>query len=251
MLANLRSYYSALTSLTPLQESLPTAELVHRYREYWKPEKVKVLLLAESHMLTPDAERRQFAHIPRSDLPNYPTDYARFVYCLGYGERSLLLPGNGPASGTPQFWKIFFACINPVASNASFNPILKADRDTARRIVQKIDLLRQMRARGIWLLDASPIALKRPSGEELAPPDYRTAMSLSWAHYLEPALAQLSPVHTIVIGDGVFRAFQQQLDSSIGRKAYTTLLQPQARITATKHFAQFAAYHQVCKTYAP
>jgi len=76
-------------------------------------------------------------------------------------------------------------------------------------------------------------------------------MSLSWAHYLGPALVQLSPVHTIVIGDGVFRALQRELDSSIGRKTYTTLLQPQARITATEHFAQFAVYHQTCKMYAP
>lgn len=201
-------------------------------------------------MLTPDVERTQHAHIPRSDLPNYPTEYARFVYCLGYGERSLLLPNTAPPSGTPQFWKIFYACINPVTTNRCFRPILKTGADTIQRIKEKISLLKQMRERGIWLLDASPVALKRPSGEALAPPDYRTAMSLSWTHYLEPALAELSPAHTIVIGDGVFRALQGKLDRRIGPKAYTKLLQPQARLTAPQHFAQYAIYHQTCQTHA-
>ena len=65
-------------------EPLESVRLVETYRRYLKPERVRVLLLAESHVSTSDEDRR-IAIPPVDDLPGYPTQYARFVYCLGLG----------------------------------------------------------------------------------------------------------------------------------------------------------------------
>ena len=63
-------------------EPLESVRLVEAYRRYLQPETVRVVLLAESHVFTSDEDRR-IAIPPIDDLPGYPTQYARFVYCLG------------------------------------------------------------------------------------------------------------------------------------------------------------------------
>lgn len=95
---------------------LPCAE---EHRAYWRPERVRVVLLAVSHAYTsvPELERRIIlAGMPGNDLPR---GFVRLVYCLGYGENELLdrpiiEPKN---SGTPQYWKLFFSCVNQVETN--------------------------------------------------------------------------------------------------------------------------------------
>lgn len=39
-------------------ESFETAKAIQNHRDYWKPDKVCVVLLAESHVFTSDAERK-------------------------------------------------------------------------------------------------------------------------------------------------------------------------------------------------
>jgi hypothetical protein len=107
-------------------EPLESVHLVETYRRYLKPEKVRVVLLAESHVFTTHDDR-QIVIPPIEALPGYPTRYARFVYCLGYGEKNLTNPQTHPKhDGTPPFWKIFFSCNNrPVSSLHNFSPILR------------------------------------------------------------------------------------------------------------------------------
>ncbi len=53
-------------------EEYDSVELVEEYRQYWKPEKTRVVLLAESHVFTRYADR--LITIPQIDsLPGYPT----------------------------------------------------------------------------------------------------------------------------------------------------------------------------------
>ena len=82
-------------------EPLESIRLVETYRRYWRPEKVRVVLLAESHVFTTDADR-EIALPPIEELPGYPEQYAKFVYCLGYGERDLTKnPLHPRRDGTP------------------------------------------------------------------------------------------------------------------------------------------------------
>lgn len=69
-------------------EPFESVSLVEEYRQYWKPDKVSVVLLAESHVFTSD-EDRTILLSQLADLPEYPTRYAKFVYCIAYGERGV------------------------------------------------------------------------------------------------------------------------------------------------------------------
>lgn len=83
----LREAYTSIKKiLGDNTEPLDSVELVEAYRRYFKPEKVRVLLLAESHVFTHDSER-QIPMLAVPGLTGYPEQYARFVYCLGCGEK--------------------------------------------------------------------------------------------------------------------------------------------------------------------
>jgi len=118
----LRATYSRIRDLLGEDtEPFESVELVEAYRRFFKPETVRVVLLAESHVYTDDSER-QIPILPVPSLSGYPDQYARFVYCLGYGEKSLTKSVNHPKrDGTPQFWKIFFSCCNPISSPDDFH----------------------------------------------------------------------------------------------------------------------------------
>ena len=108
------TYYEINKILYNNAEPLESVRLVEIYRRYWKPETVRVVLLAESHVFTSDEDRR-IAIPPIDGLPEYPTQYARFVYCLGLGERDLTNDPHHPRrDGTPQFRKVLYACDNRI-----------------------------------------------------------------------------------------------------------------------------------------
>jgi len=69
------TYYEIYKILGNNAEPLESVRLVETYRRYLKPEKVRVVLLAESHVFTSDEDRR--IAIPLIDgLPGYPKQYA-------------------------------------------------------------------------------------------------------------------------------------------------------------------------------
>jgi hypothetical protein len=110
------TYFKIKRILGDHTEPLESVQLVETYRRFLKPEKVRVVLLAESHVFTHDGDRK-VPILPIPDLPGYPTQYARFVYCLGYGEKDLTRSAIHPkGDGTPPFWKLFFSCCNRISS---------------------------------------------------------------------------------------------------------------------------------------
>ncbi len=127
-------------------EPWQSVELVEKYRQYWKPDKVNVILLAESHVFTSISDLN-YKLKKITGLENYPDQYAKFVYCLAYGESSVTAGNNHPAraDGTPQFWKIFYSCVNKIQSNKSFRAILKAETLTPERLNNKIVLLQSLK----------------------------------------------------------------------------------------------------------
>lgn len=73
--------------LGPDSEPYKSVKLVENYRQYWRPDpnNVRVILLAESHVFTTGSDRK-FKITPIDGLPDYSKQYAKFVYCLAYGE---------------------------------------------------------------------------------------------------------------------------------------------------------------------
>lgn len=160
-------------------ESFECCKLARRYYEFFKPKEVKVILLAESHVFTPEERATIGPKIGTELLPESlydgPRDFISLVYCLGYGEQELLEPKDDkktPNQGTPQFWSLFAACARGVAVHkkaskkakkgskiipSSFCPdLLKCGRLKAQdRAKAKLNLLLSLKEQGVWLLDTS------------------------------------------------------------------------------------------------
>jgi hypothetical protein len=228
-------------------EPWQSVKLIEQYRRYWRPKKVNVVLLAESHVFTSDGDRA--CRLKSLDeLPDCPDSYARFVYCLAYGEQTLTSEGNHPsrAHGTPQFWKILYSCINEVDSKESFSPILKSGtRAPSKRIRNKIDLLLELRIRGIWLVDASIIALYnkgvKPDNEV-----FDQVIKTSWLGYTRQLIQDANPRHVIIVGKGVAKNVGESVSSIVGKDGYTVIPQPQARQSAEQNLNNFRMCHDVC-----
>lgn len=224
-------------------EPYKSIELVEKYRQYWKPENVRVLLLAESHVFTTDLDRTiKIPNIP--GLNDYPEEYAKFVYCVGYGERNLTNNHAHPKrDGTPQFWKIFYSCNNNIYGNSDFQPIL-ATTNYEQRMRNKIKLLKNLKKRGVWLVDSSIVALyddgKKPGHNKIS-----SAIRTSWNSYIGRVVEECNPEHVIVIGKGVANIIENEMRKLIGSK-YSVIAQPNAHLSAKEHLDNFREYYRLC-----
>lgn len=235
------TYLKIMSILGEHTEPFESVRLVETYRRYFKPKKVRIVLLAESHVFTHDADRK-ISIPPIPELPGYPDQYARFVYCLGYGERSLTNSTIHPSrDGTPQCWKIFFSCCNSISFPDDFHPIL-GKTPTQQRIRNKIKVLSQLRNQGVWLVDASIVALYRDSKKI---PHMFEALSESWRSYTGEIVKSSKPEHVICIGKGVANIVEADLRKSFP-SAYTVLAQPNAFLSSDEHFANYEEYSRIC-----
>jgi hypothetical protein len=116
-------------------ECLDAAVEVERLRSACRPERVRVVVLAESHVWTSRDEIRSRVMQPNG----IETGFARFVYCLGYGEPQLVEPAVAPNRGTPQFWRLFHdAVYGPTIPHAR---VMRAgEADSLKRVQNKLDL---------------------------------------------------------------------------------------------------------------
>ncbi|MGB4267992.1 MAG: hypothetical protein WBK20_02305, partial [Spirochaetota bacterium] len=174
---------------------------VYLLRKFWKPKKIKLLLLAESHVWTTEEESKVKVIIENTMLgDDYPKHYSRFVYCLGYGENSLLNNEIQNNNGTPQFWKLFYGLFKDlsVQNNRNNINVLKSHvRNNQVRIQNKIKLLSKMKEKGGWLLDASPIALYR-NNERACNDLYREVLHLSMDCYINRIIEREQPLNILV-----------------------------------------------------
>jgi hypothetical protein len=247
----LNCYQKIYLILDKHSESYKSVELIEQFRQYWRPEKVNVILLAESHVFTSNTDRSfKLNDVEDDDAPlsDYPDSYAKFVYCLAYGEETLTKGDNHPAKadGTPQFWKILYSCINKVESNESFFPILKSGtKAPSERIRNKIKLLLELKKQGIWLVDTSIIALYnkgiKPSNDV-----FNRVIKTSWSHYTKNLISDAKPNHVIIVGKGVAKNIESSLSSLVGSNNYTIIPQPQAHLPAEEHLSNFQKYYSIC-----
>jgi hypothetical protein len=161
-------------------EPYEAALAAERLRDYWKPSEVKLILVAESHLYT-DADdlvcRIDPAALP-VPLPGCPSEYVRLVYCLGYGENSVLVANRIPAAvnpGTDDYWAIFSKCADTWTGSTG-------------NLTWKIQTLKKLQGKGIWLLDASihaccnPRLRGRPSNLAGRWTVYRSMLQTSWEY---------------------------------------------------------------------
>jgi hypothetical protein len=243
--------HSALAQLIgPEMEPISVIQRVEEHRAYWRPQSTRVVLLAESHVYTSSVEIQRTLKPLQNLPPNLPRGFTRFVYCLGYGENDLLdTPINDPPnSGTPQFWKIFHSCVNPLTQNGDFAGILvSGTRNEEERILNKLRLLGELRARGVWLVDASIAALYRPGGIANPPLALRKAvLQTSWDMYTKRVVSDAAPEAILCIGKGIAMVLRERLDR-IGIP-WATVPQPNARGVSTEvQWQIFATCHSVCE----
>ncbi|MGO9018977.1 MAG: hypothetical protein ACLQVJ_11575 [Syntrophobacteraceae bacterium] len=245
---SLRECYEKLkTVLGSDIEDYESVELVETYRQYWKPKDVRIILLAESHVFTNGDDRKvELVSIP--SLPDYPTRYAKFVYCLAYGERQFaktpLMLGN---EGTPQFWKIFYSCGNDITSERNdFNPILKGGTSFRERIQNKIDLLLHLQQRGVWLVDACITALYNKGGKKPDLPRRLSAITASWEYCTRRVLEECAPKHIICIGREVSKMVDGDLKRIVGGN-FTVIDAPNAHLSSAKHMENLLRCSELCR----
>ena len=241
-----KAYYDIKQILGEEIEAIESVQLVEKYRRFFKPDKVRLILLAESHVYTHERDR-QIPILSIPSLPGYPEQYARFVYCLGYGEKSLTDSDMHPnRDGTPQFWKILYSCCNNISSQADFNSIL-GKTSTKQRIKNKIQILNDLKNKGIWLVDASIVALYK-DGRKI--PFMFKALKKSWESYTRDVVISSEPEHVICIGKGVAEIVRQDLDKNFNSR-YTVIPQPNAFLKSQEHLENYKTYSQICLAMKP
>jgi len=246
--------YESIRRNVPCEAKIDSLEVVKQvvgYRQFWKPEKVNVMLLAESHVYTDeqDYEMRLNGSILNSVAPGYPLRFVRFVYCLGYGENELLLSGaraNRRNGGTPQYWKIFSSCVAENETDLGFRRILKTGVPSLQmRLRNKVDILRKMMEKGVWLVDVSIVGLY--GGGKKNYTVNSKIIEICWKDHIENVILESSPKHVIVIGKGVGNIICSEL-RKLGIH-FTVVPQPQARGTSQWQLENYKRYQLICAKY--
>ena len=224
-------------------EPFDVVKSVDDHRNFWRPEKVRVLLLAESHVYTPITKYdNTMRYDGFQELNGCPINYVKLVYCLGYGERKLV---NLPDRGTPQFWKIFVSCVSQ-NFDSEFKKIRISDTPNFhQRLHNKISILEKLKEEGIWLVDASIVALYNDNIKP-SPKIMKGVIEISWEQYVSKVIHEVKPEKIIVIGKGVSKILEDKLN-----KIYIPFhvqSQPQGIRSKKDLDETFEKYYEICNS---
>ena len=198
-------------------EPLESAIVAEEIRNRWRPKIVRVLLLAESHVWTPRDELNSRVSFRGREQSNF----VRLVYCLGYGEPSIVNP-RIDSSGTPQFWRLFQDCLE---SPKSGRKKLRGED----RIACKLNLLERLREAGIWLVDASITGLYH-NGWKISGKMYDAAINASWDSYVGSIVREASPTAVLVIGKTVRKVLGEKIEAAANYAKIEVISAPNARL---------------------
>jgi hypothetical protein len=106
-----------------------------------------------------------------------------------------------------------------------FRPVL-AQADPRQRLRNKINLLKDLRAKGIWLVDASIVALYREGTKHR---NMLAALRESWQSYTRGVVTAAAPEHVICIGKGVASTVESDLHRYFPGRS-TVIAQPNAHL---------------------
>jgi len=147
--------------------------------------------------------------------------------------------------GTPQYWKIFSSCVAENENDLGFRRVLKTGTSLVLRLRNKVDVLRKMKERGIWLLDASIVGLYG-SGKKNQTVTERI-IEICWQNHIANMILESSPKHVIVIGEGVGNTLNSKLQKL--QIPFTVIPQPQARGTSEWQLENYKKYQRICAKY--
>ncbi len=112
--------------------------------------------------------------------------------------------------GTPHYWKIFVSCVNQ-NFNSEFGKILISKTPYFnQRLHNKISLLEKLKEKGIWLVDASIVALYN-NNIKPSPKIMTGVLRISWEQHVSKVIHETKPDKIIVIGKGVSKDLEDEL----------------------------------------
>jgi len=235
-------------SLIPNLEALEVIEEVARYKNYWKPNQVKTILLAESHVRTDKSEYICEINPEFLEDDKQPKNFVRYVYCLGYGEKTIVQPDINDNPGTRQYWEIFFSCGHKINSQADFFPLTNGGiPDVSTRINNKYELLNTLKAIGVWLLDASLFGIY-PWQPGFNNNHYHELLGLCWKKLIKQEILDANPINIIVIGKKVYNSLKIPIENLHDNISIHVQKQPQAHMTRAERLAQFQKYYKICNS---
>lgn len=215
-------------------ESFEAVTKVEEHRWHWRPEHPRMILIAESHVYTSDAdlaiklnqEKIALCLAAGQQLP--PDEYVGLVYCLGYGEKNLLLDRhkNFRNRGTWQFWDLF----GRIAGTGN-QPRSSAGTSLITRLEWKIGTLNRLKQLGVWLLDASAHAIYIGDRLRRSPDCCQALHRQWWEHYGRHVVAECGDPVVWVIGSSA----HSHLVGLDGFKCQGFIYQPNARNVDKEH----------------
>ena len=227
MVARLKHAYDRARSIigSARAECLEAAIAVDKLRKDQRPDQVHVVVLAESHVWTSREEIQSRVRLPGGKN----TGFARFVYCLGYGEPLLVDPPVVPNLSTHQFWTLLHDTVRgPTASH--FSLLKSGEPDLKTRVRNKLVLLAEMRRAGIWLMDASVTALYRQGSLVDSEDDYNAVLRACWKSYVGEIVCENKPSAILIIGRRVERAIGDAIRTDLRAVELVTINAPNARV---------------------
>jgi len=241
-----KAYFDIKTKFENILEIEPfcIVKSVNDHRNFWKPNKVRVLLLAESHVYTSITE---YNNIMRYDgfpeLVKCPENYVKLVYCLGYGENNLVnLRGN---SGTWQYWEIFVSCLNQNFYSEKEKILKKITPNFHQRLRNKISILEKLKEKGIWLVDASIVALYNDTIKP-TPKIMTDVLRISWEQHVSKVIRETKPKKIVVIGKGVSKDLEDELKKT--NIHVDVQPQPNARLPKKEIGKTHERYYELCNS---
>jgi hypothetical protein len=245
---SLERSYEKIKELHSHIDSYNVVKEVENCRNYWRPNRINVILLAESHVFTSDVDFK--IELDYSDFnklaSNYPRKFVRFVYCIGYSESGLFasrpLYPDFKNPGTWQYWKLFCACASD-SPKIRYDSVLKGSTKNLKdRVNNKIDLLERLREKGIWLVDSSIVGinkLPRKQREEI--------IALSWNNYVKHLIKESKPKYLICVGKTVWNLLERKIKEMGIPSNYVN--QPQAHLTSAEREKEHKKLQGICSTY--
>jgi hypothetical protein len=241
MLSNVNTLQRAHAKLAGIlgperTECLEAAMVVEELRRMWRPDRVRVILLAESHVWTSREEASSRVLQP----DGIETGYARFIYCLGGGEREIVTPAVTRDGGAFQYWRLMHDTVR--GPSKSYRGLLKSgEPSSALRLENKLCLLNKVRTSGVWLVDASVAALVR-KGKRLADgPAYRAVLRECWDAHVGAIVCEASPALVIIIGKSVENAIGEIVRRDLSDKVNIAVVKQPEGVRHRDELADYRA----------
>jgi len=180
-------------------EPIQTAISCEEHRWFWKPKDVKFILVGESHVYTNKDEIKVkiiSTRLPKEVPKTVPRSFVKLVYCLGYGEPSILDKPEKIESnpGTKQYDALFKMCAGE-----------KGNPSGMMRLRWKAKILTTLKKKGFWLLDASCHACSFGKRKRLPSKIVKEIVPTSWRIYVKPIIEETltSKKRIWIIGKGL------------------------------------------------